>query len=331
MKTTVERMRQAERTLEHRRAAAEKALQQHREAAYAAVPALAALDREIAESGAAVVNAIGAGRDAAGYLALLEKQNTAAQAERARLLRENHFAADYLQPQYTCAACRDTGFVSGLRCACFTKLLRDLAYRELSMDTPLERCSFGSFRLDCYATAPDPATGVVPRENMRGVLDYCVKYAERFAPHAKSLLFTGDTGLGKTHLSLAIAGAVLERGCSVIYGSAQNLLSRLQRERFAPFGEQTDGTERSLLECDLLILDDLGAEHATAFTKSSIYNIVNTRMMASQPVIISTNLSTAGLNAEYGERVASRVLGTYTVLRFFGSDVRQAKLQKGGQ
>ena len=319
-------MRQAERVLEQRRVSAGQALRQRREAAYRQVPALAALEREIAESGAAVVNAIGAGQDAAAYIALLEQQNTAAQAEQARLLRKHNYAPDDLRAQYTCAECRDTGFTRGLRCSCFTGLLRSLAYRELSMDTPLERCSFESFRPDYYAATKDPATGVVPRENMRGVLDYCMKYAERFAPHARSLLFTGDTGLGKTHLSLAIARAVLERGHTVIYGSAQNLLSRLQRERFAPFGEQSDSTERSLLECDLLILDDLGAEHSTAFTKSSIYNIVNTRMLASLPVIISTNLSTAQLNQEYGERVASRVLGTYTVLRFFGSDVRQAKL-----
>ena len=325
MKTTVERMRQTERMLEQRRSAAEKAMRQRKQAVYEKVPALAALEREIAESGAAVVNAIGAGQDAAEYVALLEKQNIAAQAEQARLLRANGFAADHLQAQYTCAECRDTGFVHGLRCACFTRLLRTLAYQELSMDTPLERCTFDSFSLDYYSTQPDPATGVVPRENMRGVLDYCKKYAAGFAPRAGSLLFTGPTGIGKTHLSLAIAGAVLEQGHTVIYGSAQNLLSRLYRERFARFGEQTDETERALLECDLLILDDLGAEHSTEFTRSCIYNIVNTRMMASKPVVISTNFSTAQLNGEYGERVTSRVLGTYTVLRFFGSDVRQAR------
>jgi len=328
MKTTVERMRQAERELERRRSAAEKAMQQRRQAVYEKVPALAALEREIAESGAAVVNAIGAGEDAAEYIALLEKQNIAAQAEQARLLRASGFAQDYLEPQYTCAQCRDTGFTRGLRCSCFTGLLRTLAYRELSMDTPLERCTFDSFSLDYYATAPDSATGVVPRGNMERVLDYCRKYAANFAPHAKSLLFTGPTGIGKTHLSLAIAGAVLGQGHTVIYGSAQNLLSRLYRERFARFGEQSDETERALLECDLLILDDLGAEHSTEFTRSCIYNIVNTRMMASKPVIISTNFSTAQLNGEYGERVTSRVLGNYTVLRFFGSDIRQVKLSK---
>jgi len=326
MKTTVERMRQAERELERRRSAAEKAMQQRKQAVYEKVPALAALEREIAESGAAVVNAIGAGQDAARYIALLEQQNTAAQAEQVRLLRANGFAQDYLRPQYTCAQCRDTGFVRGLRCDCFTKLLRTLAYRELSMDTPLERCTFGSFSLAYYAAELDPAAGVIPRQKMEARLDFCRQYAQEFDPRSESLLFTGPTGIGKTHLSLAIAGAVLEQGHTVIYGSAQNLLSRLYRERFARFGEQSDETERALLECDLLILDDLGAEHSTEFTRSCIYNIVNTRMMASKPVIISTNFSTAQLNGEYGERVTSRVLGNYTVLRFFGSDIRQAKL-----
>ena len=325
MRTTAEKLRRAERILEQRRARAENALQQRRREIYEKIPALAALEREIAESGAAAVGAIGAGRDAAEYIARLEQRNLAAQAEQARLLRTNNFAPDYLQAQYTCPDCRDTGFVRGLRCVCFTDLLRTLAYQELSMDTPLERCTFDSFRPDCYAAQPDSTTGVIPRTIMAGVLDYCRQYAAHFSPEAGSLLFTGPTGLGKTHLSLAIAGAVLEQGHTVIYGSAQNLLTRLYRERFARFGEQSDETERALLECGLLILDDLGAEHATEFTRSCIYNIVNTRMMASKPVIISTNFSTAQLNGEYGERVTSRIMGSYTVLRFFGSDVRQAK------
>ena len=311
--------------LEQRRSTAERELAIRRENACRKVPSLAQLEEQIAQSGAAVVNAISAGQDAAEYLKLLEKQNIAAQAEQARLLQEGGFPADYLQVRHECGECRDTGFVRGLRCACLTKLLQSLAFEELSMDTPLEKSNFDLFSLEHYSMEIDPATGAVPRKKMEVVLRLCRQYAAEFDSHAESLLFTGPTGLGKTHLSLAIAQEVIEKGYTVIYGSAQNLLGRLEREHFSRYGEPRDSTERALLSCDLLILDDLGAEFSTSFTQSCIYNTVNTRLMATQPVIINTNLNTAQLNEKYGERVTSRVIGNYTVLRFWGNDVRQIK------
>jgi len=325
MKTTPQRLRQAERKLEQRRAAAERELARRRELACEKIPALAKLQAQIAQSGQAVVSAIGAGQDAAEYLALLEQQNTAAQAEQTKLLREHGFPPDYLKERHSCADCRDTGFVRGQRCACFTQLLQSLAYQELSMDTPLEQSSFAQFKLDYYSTEVDPAAGDVPRRKMGVILDFCGQYAAEFDARSESLLFTGPTGLGKTHLSLAIAQEVITKGHTVIYGSAQNLLGRLEREHFAGFRERSNDTERAMLSCDLLILDDLGAEFSTSFTQSCIYNIVNTRLMAAQPVIINTNLGPAQLNEKYGERVTSRVIGNYTVLRFFGADVRQVK------
>jgi len=325
MKTTVQRLRQAERILERRRSAAERELAKRREIAYRKNPALANLEEQIAQSGSAVVNAISAGQDASEYLHLLERQNTAAQAEQARLLQEGGFTCDYLKERHECGVCRDTGFVRGLRCACFTALLEALAFDELSMDTPLEKSAFDLFRLDYYSPEMDPAANVVPRRQMEAILNFCTQYVAHFGARSKSLLFTGPTGLGKTHLSLAIAREVISKGYTVIYGSAQNLLGRLEREHFARYGERSDGTERALLSCDLLILDDLGAEFSTSFTQSCIYNIVNTRLMATQPVIINTNLNTAQLNEKYGERVTSRIMGNYQVLRFWGNDVRQMR------
>ncbi|MDR2753692.1 MAG: ATP-binding protein, partial [Oscillospiraceae bacterium] len=234
------------------------------------------------------------------------------------------FPADYLARKHTCAQCEDTGYVRGLRCACFTALLQSLAYQELSMDTPLESSDFARFRLTHYPEAPN-GDGVIPRKKMEQILAACRAYASRFHPHAGSLLFTGPTGLGKTHLSLAIAKEVIDKGFTVIYGSAPNLISRMEHEHFSRgrYGEQAGETARALLECTLLILDDLGAEFSTAFTQSCIYNIVNTRLMSAMPVLISTNLSMAQINEKYGERVASRIIGNYQVLRFFGGDVRQ--------
>lgn len=329
MKTTIQRLRQAEHVLEQRRAAAEGRLREHSGIACEKIPALAQLERQLAESGAAVVGAIGAGQDCAEFLALLAQQNIAAQAEREKLLLAGGFPPDYLTMRYECPQCGDSGFVRGERCACFSRLLQTLAYQELSMDTPLEQSDFGLFRLDCYSTTPDARTGIVPRRNMQGVWEYCKKYAAEFHGGAQSLLFTGPTGLGKTHLSLAIARQVIAAGFTVVYGSAPNLLGKLERERFARFGENTGEVEQALLACGLLILDDLGAEFSTAFTQAAIYNLVNTRLMGAKPVIISTNLTTAQLNEKYGERVTSRIIGNYAVLRFFGSDVRQVK--QGGK
>jgi DNA replication protein DnaC len=133
----------------------------------------------------------------------------------------------------------------------------------------------------------------------------------------------GKTGLGKTHLSLAIAARIIEKGFGVVYGSAQNLLRSVEMERFS----KDSGTDalNSLLECDLLIVDDLGAEFQTSFTASAVYNIVNTRMLTGRPTIISTNMTTDELKSAYSDKVVSRLIGSYDVLRFFGNDIRDVQ------
>lgn len=325
MKTNAKYLRAAERELELRRERAEAAQRQRREEALRRCPALETLERQIVESGSAVVHALGRGEDAGEYMLLLERQNLTAQAERERLLTAAGFPADYLAPRYTCAKCADSGYVRGQRCDCFKELLRRQAYQELCMDAPLQDSTFESFRLDYYAAGDDPALGTSPRKHMAQVLAFCRQYAGAFGPGAGSLLFQGATGLGKTHLSLAIAQQVIEKGYGVIYGSAQNLFHRLEREHFARFGENTGEAEQALLECDLLILDDLGAEFSTSFTVSALYNIINTRINKGLPTIVNTNLSAKQREELYSQRVTSRIIGHYTTLRFLGGDVRQIK------
>ncbi|MCL2106911.1 MAG: ATP-binding protein [Oscillospiraceae bacterium] len=328
MKTTPKRIRQAELELERRRSRAQAELRERRELARAKIPALEILEQQIARAGSAVVSAIGRGEDMQEYLELLQRQNLAAQAEREKLLAAQGFPAGYLQTKYVCDLCGDTGFVLGKRCECFAKLLRAQAYQELCMDAPLESSAFESFDLAYYAAQPDADTGISPRRHMEGILNSCKSYAEKFGAGAKSLLFFGPTGLGKTHLSLAIAREVIDKGYIIIYGSAQNLLGKMERERFARFGENTGEVEQALLECDLLILDDLGTEFSTQFTASAIYNIVNTRLNRGLPTIINTNLSPKEMEGKYAGRVTSRIIGNYAALRFFGGDIRQAKLRR---
>ena len=81
-----------------------------------------------------------------------------------------------------------------------------------------------------------------------------------------------------------------------------------------------------MLECDLLVIDDLGAEMSTAFTKSVLYNLVNTRLLTRKPTIINTNLSMKEIEQRYTPRISSRFIGEYECKKFFGSDIRQQKM-----
>ena len=132
----------------------------------------------------------------------------------------------------------------------------------------------------------------------------------------------GETGLGKTHLSLAIAAEAINKGFNVIYGSAHYFFSMIERERFGRSTESDGTTESKLLECDLLIIDDLGSEFITQFTVAELYCIINDRMLRGLPTIISSNLDPEELEKHYNNRISSRIIGTYKKIFFTGNDIR---------
>ena len=266
------------------------------------------------------------GENAQQFIEELAKKNLASQQRRKDILKENGYPEDYLDAEYTCKKCRDTGFIGGVMCDCYKALLRDTALAELNELSPSARSTFESFNINYYPDTVDPATGINPRSRMKEILDFCRDYAADFATDSPSLLLYGATGLGKTHLSLAIASEAVKKGYGVIYGSAQNLMSRLEKEHFSSGrNSEYEGSEQALLECDLLIIDDLGAEFSTQFTVAELYNIINTRIMSRLPVIISTNLTPDGLEQKYTQRITSRIIGNYISLYFCGKDIRQIK------
>ena len=309
----------AAQILRERRASAESKAQQQREAVLKVCPELITIEREMSATGLAAVRAVGDPQHARKTVQALAKRNLELQEERRRLLKSAGFEETCLQPAYTCAKCSDTGYLDGKPCACRRKLLRDLAFQELAAQSPLKLSDFQSFRLDLYDDTPDE-TGLVPREEMAAILSICKAYADGFSEHADSLFLYGKTGLGKTHLSLAIAAAAIEKGYGVVYGSAPTLLDKLEKERF---GRAPDADTESLLaDCDLLILDDLGAEYTTGYTKAALYELLNTRLLRGKPTILNSNLTFPELEARYTDRVTSRILGNYTVLHFAGGDMR---------
>lgn len=225
------------------------------------------------------------------------------------------------QIEYTCKNCNDTGYINGKICPCVVEIAKKMAYKELSEEMPLDTCRFDNFDLKYYKDKAEE--GVSPKKRMTQVLKICREFSLKFKENGQNLLLLGKTGLGKTHLSLAIANEAVASGSSVIYGSAQNLINKAAGEQFSYSGS-TEVID-SLLGCDLLIIDDLGTEMSTSFSQSCIYNIINTRILKKLPTVISTNLTLSEIAEKYTPRVSSRIMGSYTLLQFLGADIRQQK------
>lgn len=242
----------------------------------------------------------------------LRQYNLGAQDMSRKILAANGYPEDYLDIHYTCNICCDTGYNGSRFCSCFNRLCGKLSADELNKNAQLKLSSFDSFSL-MYYQGEDYQT-------MKKILEYTHQYASTFTPDSGSILMFGRTGLGKTHLSLAIANTVLEKGYSVIYDSAINILRSIEKEHFSR--EHSSDMIDLVMETELLILDDLGTEYETPFYNATIYNILNTRLNGSRPTIISTNLDFDGIKRRYDERVVSRIVSAYKCLEFQGEDVR---------
>ena len=312
----------AKEILAARKAKAEKEAEMRHTEAVKACPEIIEVEREMASHGADVVKAVGMGANLDEYIMSLAKANLRAQEKRKALLSGAGFAEDYLDVKYTCEICKDTGFNKEFYCQCYRKLIRDVAREELGASSPLKRCTFESFRLDDYPDVIDGVLGVNQREHMKDIFEYCKDYAENFTPESQGLFMYGKTGLGKTHLSLAIANVVIDKGYDVYYGSIQSIMDKLEAERFGRLPRE-DSIKEDILNCDLLIIDDLGTEFATQYTNAEIYNIINSRMLSSLPTIISTNLDMPQIAEKYTQRVASRIMGNSMAAYFCGKDIRQ--------
>ena len=317
-------LQRARERLEQANRSAEKEALERLEKAYADSPRLREIDlalrRTMAQTAAA---ALTSGGDMLEALESVKKENLALQEERSWLLQTLELEEADLDPQPACTKCGGTGYVGSTMCECLRELCRQEQKQELS-SLLAGRESFDAFRLDYYPETPDPKLGVSCRRVMERVFARCRDYARSFRAGAPNLLFSGGTGLGKTFLSACIARTVAEGGFSVVYDTAGKLFSDFEAAKFQP-SEETQARTTKYLACDLLIIDDLGTEMTTQFTQSALYQVVNTRLMENRPVIISTNLAPAELEERYAPQIVSRLLGSYELLTFCGSDIRMQR------
>ncbi len=253
----------------------------------------------------------------------LRNRNKALIEERGRILKEHGYDENYMKPQFVCEICEDRGFIGGRMCTCHKQLLKDIMRSEMSRLAPLDKCTFDNFSLEYYTDKP-MENNIIPRQRAEKIFDTCRKYAQNFSSQSKNLLFFGGAGLGKTHLSLAIMNVVINKGCDVCYGTSQNICDDLQSEQFGRT-ENLVYTKSQVMNCDLLVLDDLGTEIDNQYSIATLYNIINTRILSSKPTIISTNYSMVSLEKKYDKRITSRLTGEYIPFYFIGNDIRNLK------
>ncbi len=287
------------------------------------IPEIREIDDHLAVAGAEIAIEIAKGsQEIEARINALRDKNLALQAKKAEILRSHGYPEDYTKVKYQCPKCEDSGFLGTKMCECFKKELIKTSIRNSGIAALVDKQSLDNFDLKYYAN--DPKALMVMKTN----LEYVRQYIDTFDEDSSCLLFMGPTGLGKTHLSTAIAKGVIEKGYDVVYDTAPNIFGDFEYERFGK-GYNTDTDEKKTdkyFKCDLLIVDDLGTEMTNNFILSCLYNLINTRINSGKPMIINTNLMPSELESRYEKRISSRLMGEFAPRIFKGTDIRQQKL-----
>lgn len=316
-------LRRARLRLESAKADRESENRQRLQKAYEQLPRLKEIDLQLRRSMTLAAQTVfSQGGDARLAMEEVRNANLALQQER-KALADAHFEPGYLDEEPICSKCGGSGYIGSAMCSCLSELCRQEQKKELSLLISND-ADFNAFRLDYYPDQIDRQMGISPRALMEMNLNACRKYAYSFGEGSGNLLFSGGTGLGKTFLSACIASIVADRGYSVVYESAHNLFSKLEKDRFHP-DQESRAQVAKIADCDLLILDDLGTELPGTFVTSALYTLINDRLLSQKPMIISTNFGVDELAKRYSPQTASRLKGNFQVRVFVGEDIRVMK------
>ena len=316
---------------EQKRLAAERDLERRKNELYASNPRLQEIDDELSKVGISTAKALIMSNSSELLNELNSKVNLL-KSEKSELLNALNLPADYLTPNYSCKLCNDTGYIQdnykSSMCSCLKQEIYNIEYNKSNIAN-LETQNFDNFSLEKYSNEVNKEkynSDISPRENIALIKKICLKFIDNFDdPAEKNLLFTGNTGLGKTFLSSCIAKELIQRDKTVLYQTAPIMLDTIIDYKFNK-NNSSDETYKNLFDADLLIIDDLGTESLNNVKFTELFNIINTRLLNQNnkclKTIISTNLSLPILNKTYGERIISRLIGDYNICRFFGDDIR---------
>ncbi|MDE6924935.1 MAG: ATP-binding protein [Acetatifactor sp.] len=239
------------------------------------------------------------------------------------LLRDAGYPDDYLEPDYGCPACRDTGYVSGTdgrreKCHCFRQQEVALLYDQSNIREIISRENFSTLSYDYYQG--DDLL------HFRSAVSASHNFVENFKEDYHNLFFYGTVGTGKSFLSGCIANELIAHGYSVIYFSALNLFECLAYYSFDSREKaQLHSFYEDIYGCDLLVIDDLGTETTNTFINSQLFACLNERQLRRNATIISTNLNLGELQARYSDRIFSRLTSNFKFYKLTGADIRIAR------
>ncbi len=317
-------------SFENKRQDAVNLAEKHRDEVYLKCPSIIEIDKALSLTGLSVFEASLSGtKGLEKRIEKIKKENLELQAAKRQLLVSCGYPEDYTDIKYSCPKCDDTGYIGIDMCSCMKKALVKEAYNSSGLGKVLGSQTFKSFDLSFYSDKAEGNEASI-RDQMASILEKSKQYVSDFGKIGKeaNLLFIGTTGLGKTHITTAIAKGIIDKGFDVVYDSAQNIIRSFEMQKFDKDETAIFETQR-YFDCDLLIIDDLGTEFKNSFTQSCIYNLLNTRINAGKCMIISTNIdSVSELRSTYDDRISSRLIGSFRTFHFVGSDIRLKKVRE---
>lgn len=294
---------------------------EHRWELYTKIPEVRRIDAVLSRTGMDIMAVIAKGaKDCESEIAELRRRNEELLSERGALLRANGFPEDYSDIHYECELCGDTGFVNTKMCVCMRRALAEAGYESSGLGALIRTQTFDNFSMDYYRTG---GANYAQIEHMFSELK---QFSQSFEKTTyRNYLLMGGTGLGKTHMSTAVAKNLIDRGFDVLYVTALDMFRDFEAKQFDKGMGMKNEIER-YEEAELLIIDDLGTEVCNQFAVAVLYDVMNGRINRRRSTFINTNLNFKEMETRYHERITSRLLAEYIPFVFSGLDIRKQKI-----